>query len=137
MQILTTTMAGQTVQAAMTDLGRYFQEHAIIAEPAAFARAVAKREALGSTYIGAGIATPHYVAPGLNPTLVIAQSQSPLAWPDGHTVHLCLVLVLPPGVADAQMIKLMTALADATWLQRLSTATLPVIQELIRQVMEG
>lgn len=137
MQIKATIITGTTFAAAMATLAERFVELAIIKEPTAFADAVAKRETLGSTYIGAGVAAPHYVAANLTPGLVIARPESPITWPDGHVVTLCLVLCLPPGDADPALIQLMTALADTAWLQRLSAADLPTIEHHIRQVMEG
>jgi nitrogen PTS system EIIA component len=79
--------------------------------PAEIAAALAAREALGSTGVGAGIAVPHAQLPLLAvPAGFFAQLERPLEFAaiDGRPVDLVYVLLTPPG-ARAEHLALLAA----------------------------
>lgn len=69
-------------------------------------RALAEREALGSTAVGYGIAIPHAKLPGL-PALVacLGRSRRGVAFgaPDDAPTHLFVALLAPAGAAGAHL----------------------------------
>lgn len=75
-------------------------------DPLAVARALADREALGSTGVGSGVAMPHAPVDGLDAALVLfVRLARPIDWEaiDDEPVDLVLAVLSPTRVAGASM----------------------------------
>ncbi len=95
--------------------------------PAAIGAALAAREALGSTGVGAGIAVPHAQLPQLDRTIgLLARLERPVDYAsvDGQPVDLVFLLLGPPAARAEHL----AALAAAT--RRLRN---PVIANALRR----
>jgi nitrogen PTS system EIIA component len=77
-------------------------------------RLVLKREELGSTGVGAGIAIPHTRIAGLNkPFGLLVRLQKPLDFEaiDGQAVDVVFLLLLPQGQQDGESLNALAAVA--------------------------
>jgi mannitol/fructose-specific phosphotransferase system IIA component (Ntr-type) len=98
------------------------------------------REAEQSTGIGAGLALPHAIVPGLEKTLLVvgrAREGLDFASLDAEPVDLIFLLLSPPG-SEAQHLRLLARLARIfhaeEMLEKLRSATGP--EELLRMLRE-
>ena len=83
--------------------------------------AIRRREALGSTGIGKGIAVPHARSTMVSErALLIARSRKGIEFEatDGQPVHLCFVIVAPPLERDPMYLKLVAEIVRATRLAK-------------------
>ena len=108
-------------------------------DPAEIARELTKREELGSTGMGGGIAIPHArLAPLDRPFGLLARLKRPLDFEavDGRAVDL-VFLLLQPGAAQSDLNALACvarALRDGTRLEKMRAA--PSSAELYRAIAE-
>jgi fructose PTS system EIIBC or EIIC component len=83
--------------------------------------ALRRREALGSTGIGKGIAVPHARSTLVSErALLVARSTKGVDFDalDGQPVHLCFLIVAPPLERDPIYLKLVAEIVRATRLAR-------------------
>ncbi|MGE5178061.1 MAG: PTS sugar transporter subunit IIA [Bacteroidota bacterium] len=83
--------------------------------------ALRRREALGSTGIGKGIAVPHARSTLVSErALLVARSTKGVDFDalDGRPVHLCFLIVAPPLERDPIYLKLVAEIVRATRLAR-------------------
>jgi len=83
--------------------------------------ALRRRESLGSTGIGKGIAVPHARSTLVGErALLVARSSKGIEFDavDGGPVHLCFVIVAPPLERDPIYLKLVAEIVRATRLAR-------------------
>lgn len=110
--------------AITTAAGRIAERHRLDAAP--IARALARREQVGSTGIGQGVALPHARIGGIDRPLLLfmrAEMAIDFAAPDGKPVGLILVILVP---ADGDPEEHLQLLATAALLRpRLSRAPRP------------
>jgi fructose PTS system EIIBC or EIIC component len=89
--------------------------------PEAMLDALRRREALGSTGIGKGIAVPHARSTLVSErALLVARSTKGVDFDalDGQPVHLCFLIVAPPLERDPIYLKLVAEIVRATRLAR-------------------
>jgi PTS system nitrogen regulatory IIA component len=100
-------------------------------------RALWRREQIGSTALGHGIAVPHARIAGLGePIALLVRAKVPIKFsaPDGQPVSVLFVILVPEH-ADAEHLQILGAVsemfADETFRKRLGSATEPAaIQRL-------
>jgi PTS system nitrogen regulatory IIA component len=83
--------------------------------------ALRRREALGSTGLGKGIAVPHARSTLVSErALLVARSRKGVEFDsiDGRPVHLCFLIVAPPLERDPIYLKLVAEIVRATRLAR-------------------
>ena len=83
--------------------------------------ALRRREALGSTGLGKGIAVPHARSTMVSErALLVARSSKGIEFDavDGQPVHLCFLIVAPPLERDPIYLKLVAEIVRATRLAR-------------------
>jgi nitrogen PTS system EIIA component len=76
---------------------------------------ILKREGLGSTGVGGGVAIPHARIPGLNSAFgLLARLQKPIDFEaiDGEPVDIVFLLLLPTATSGEHLNVLAAALAD-------------------------
>ncbi|HTM01744.1 MAG TPA: PTS sugar transporter subunit IIA [Candidatus Omnitrophota bacterium] len=89
--------------------------------PEAILDALRRREALGSTGLGKGIAVPHARSTMVSErALLVARSSKGIEFDavDGQPVHLCFLIVAPPLERDPIYLKLVAEIVRATRLAR-------------------
>jgi len=89
--------------------------------PEAILDALRRREALGSTGLGKGIAVPHARSTMVSErALLVARSSKGIEFDavDGQPVHLCFLIVAPPLERDPIYLKLVAEIGRATRLAR-------------------
>jgi mannitol/fructose-specific phosphotransferase system IIA component (Ntr-type) len=89
--------------------------------PEAILDALRRREALGSTGLGKGIAVPHARSTMVSErALLVARSSKGIEFEavDGQPVHLCFLIVAPPLERDPIYLKLVAEIVRATRLAR-------------------
>jgi mannitol/fructose-specific phosphotransferase system IIA component (Ntr-type) len=93
----------------------------VVRSPEAILEALRRREALGSTGIGKGIAVPHARSTMVaERALLVARSSKGIEFDsvDGAPVHLCFLIVAPPLERDPIYLKLVAEIVRATRLAR-------------------
>lgn len=93
----------------------------VVRSPEAILDALRRREALGSTGIGKGIAVPHARSTLVGErALLVARSSKGIDFEsvDGTPVHLCFLIVAPPLERDPIYLKLVAEIVRATRLAR-------------------
>lgn len=93
----------------------------VVRSPEAVLDALRRREALGSTGIGKGLAVPHARSTLVaERALVVARSRKGIEFDsvDGQPVHLCFLIVAPPSERDPMYLKLVAEIVRATRLAR-------------------
>lgn len=93
----------------------------IARSPEAILDALRRREALGSTGLGKGIAVPHARSTLVaERALLVARSKKGVEFDslDGQPVHLCFLVVAPPLERDPLYLKLVAEIVRATRLAR-------------------
>jgi mannitol/fructose-specific phosphotransferase system IIA component (Ntr-type) len=93
----------------------------IVRSPDSILDALRRREALGSTGIGKGIAVPHARSTLVSErALLVARSSKGIDFDsvDGGPVHLCFMIVAPPLERDPIYLKLVAEIVHATRLAR-------------------
>lgn len=93
----------------------------VVRSPEAILDALRRREALGSTGIGKGLAVPHARSTLVaERALVVARSRKGIDFEsvDGQPVHLCFLIVAPPLERDPIYLKLVAEIVRATRLAR-------------------
>jgi len=89
--------------------------------PETVSEALLRREALGSTGIGKGIAVPHARCTMVSErALLVARSRKGIDFDatDGQPVHLCFAIVAPPLERDPIYLKLVAEIVRATRLAK-------------------
>lgn len=96
----------------------------------ALAEALLRREQLGSTSIGQGVAVPHaYVVDLAAPTMLVARLKRPIAYgepTDGRPVDLVFLLIGPESARPKHarvLARLVRLLHDQAWLEALRGAS--------------
>jgi mannitol/fructose-specific phosphotransferase system IIA component (Ntr-type) len=93
----------------------------VIRSPEAIVEAMRRREALGSTGLGKGIAVPHVRSTLVaERALLVARSTKGVEFEslDGGPVHLCFLIVAPPLEHDPFYLKLVAEIVRAVRLAR-------------------
>ncbi len=106
------------------------------------AKALLKREMLGGTCVGSGVAVPHaYVAEVPSPILLVARLQEPIAYgepPDGLPVDVIFLLTGPASCQRAHvqvLARIVRLVHDKAWLEALRAADSPeAVLQTIRDV---
>ncbi|MBN1834771.1 MAG: PTS sugar transporter subunit IIA [Spirochaetales bacterium] len=125
---------------ALAELAGLLARAGRIADPEELTKALVAREKLTSTGIGAGIAIPHAMLPGLQET-ILAIGRKPEGLPfdalDRKPVQLIFLLAGPPGreLVHLQLLsRLARLLRDPTFREALMSAATPQeVLELLRE----
>ena len=108
----------------------------------ALAEALLRREQLGSTSIGRGVAVPHaYVVDLPTPTMLVARLERPIAYgepEDGRPVDLVFLLIGPESARPKHarvLARIVRLMHDQAWLEALREASSPeAVVEAIHDV---
>lgn len=106
---------------ALEEIAAALASAKVARSPETVLEALRRREALGSTGIGKGIAVPHARSTMVaERALLVARSKKGIEFEaaDGQPVHLCFVIVAPPLERDPIYLKLVAEIVRATRLAR-------------------
>jgi len=110
-------------------------------DPAPWLRALWRREHVGSTVLGCGIAIPHAQVAGITePMTIYLRTRSPLAFdaPEDEPVSQLLVILVPPNDARDEHLQLLAVVAQlfsaSEFRERLLSAmTVSAVGEVFRE----
>ena len=103
---ITLNLQARDPESAMRELGALLEQNGAVADLSTYLDAVRKREALGTTAVGFGVAIPHGKSAGVaRAAVAFGRADHGLAWEslDGDPVRMVFLIAAPEGANDAHL----------------------------------